>query len=194
MPRLRFHVSNWRFNFFLNFYLLYSLSLFKSLGTCQRTFETMDAQHQKQFKPEEILGYQDDKKATTRLLLSRQEFSKLIGKGGDTIKQIRTTCGANVKGFDIDSEERVVSASDRKDYLIYCMTKRLFTKIPPGDYNWVTSSSFWSLWNGFRGELILGKKICIFVCSIRLFFRCCSWYIKRMFKVLRPSTLQFKCS
>lgn len=57
---------------------------------------------------EEIIGSHDDKKATTRLFMGRQEFSKVIGKGGATITHIRNTCGANVKGFELDAENRVV--------------------------------------------------------------------------------------
>ena len=40
--------------------------------------------------------------------MNRLEFSKVIGKGGQTISNIRTTCGANVKGTDIDAENRLV--------------------------------------------------------------------------------------
>ncbi len=60
------------------------------------------------FGSEEILGSMDDKRATTRLLITPHEFSKIIGKGGSTIMHIRTTCGASVKGFDVDPETRLV--------------------------------------------------------------------------------------
>ena len=40
--------------------------------------------------------------------MNRLEFSKVIGKGGQTISNIRTTCGAQVKGTDIDAENRLV--------------------------------------------------------------------------------------
>jgi predicted RNA-binding protein YlqC (UPF0109 family) len=54
------------------------------------------------------LGTQDDRKSTSRLWMNRLEFSKVIGKGGQTISNIRTTCGAQVKGTDIDAENRLV--------------------------------------------------------------------------------------
>ena len=57
---------------------------------------------------EDILGTQDDRKSTSRLWMNRLEFSKVIGKGGQTISNIRTTCGAQVKGTDIDAENRLV--------------------------------------------------------------------------------------
>ena len=74
----------------------------------KRAFDTTEAQDPKRMRPEEILGSLDDKKCTTRLLLSRLEFSKIIGKGGATIMHIRNTCGASVKGSDVDAETRLV--------------------------------------------------------------------------------------
>jgi len=43
--------------------------------------------------------------------MSRHEFSKIIGKAGATIMHIRNTCGAVIKGFDIDAESRLVIIS-----------------------------------------------------------------------------------
>lgn len=78
----------------------------------KRTFgeggEGLETTEPKRMRPEEILGSQDDKKATTRLLMSQKEFSKVIGKGGQTIMHIRSTCGASVKGNDVDAENRLV--------------------------------------------------------------------------------------
>ena len=69
-----------------------------------------DAYHDpKRAKPEEILG--EGSQACTRVLMNRTLFSKIIGKGGQMISQIRSTCGANVKGLDIDSENRLVVIS-----------------------------------------------------------------------------------
>lgn len=44
----------------------------------------------------------------SKLLLSRQEFAKVIGKGGQMIANIRAKCGANIKGSDIDDDKRLV--------------------------------------------------------------------------------------
>jgi len=60
----------------------------------------------KRLRAEDIVG--DDRKVTTRLLLNRAEFSKVIGKGGQTIAHIRNTFGANIKGADVDEEHRIV--------------------------------------------------------------------------------------
>lgn len=74
----------------------------------KRTFETMEPEP-KRMRPEEILG--SPEKLTTRILMTRQEFSKVIGKGGATISHIRNTCGALIKGFDIDPENRLIVIS-----------------------------------------------------------------------------------
>jgi len=64
------------------------------------------AHEMKRLRAEDIVG--DDRKVTTRLLLNRAEFSKVIGKGGQTIAHIRNTFGANIKGADVDEEHRIV--------------------------------------------------------------------------------------
>ena len=80
----------------------------------KRSFEPSfggDSYHdQKRAKPEEILG-SDGSQACTRVLMHRNVFAKIIGKGGQMISQIRSTCGANVKGLDIDIENRLVVIS-----------------------------------------------------------------------------------
>jgi predicted RNA-binding protein YlqC (UPF0109 family) len=40
--------------------------------------------------------------------MNRIEFAKVIGKGGQTIMHLRNTYGANVKGNDLDQENRLV--------------------------------------------------------------------------------------
>ena len=64
---------------------------------------------QKRLRAEDIIG--DERRVTTRLLLNRAEFSKVIGKGGQTIAHIRNTFGANIKGSDVDAEHRIVIVS-----------------------------------------------------------------------------------
>jgi len=75
----------------------------------KRPFEANETQEPKRMRPEEILGAPE--KLTSRILMSRQEFSKVIGKAGATIMHIRNTCGAFIKGFDIDAESRLVIIS-----------------------------------------------------------------------------------
>ena len=78
----------------------------------KRTFDPSfgsDYHDQKRAKPEEILG--EGSQACTRVLMNRNVFAKIIGKGGQMISQIRSTCGANVKGLDIDIENRLVVIS-----------------------------------------------------------------------------------
>jgi predicted RNA-binding protein YlqC (UPF0109 family) len=62
----------------------------------------------KRFRPEEILGSAGDDRVITRLLMSRFEFSKLIGKGGATITHIRSATGVNVRGTNIEEDSRLV--------------------------------------------------------------------------------------
>lgn len=83
----------------------------QGLDERKRAFDASETQEPKRMRPEEILGSADDKKVTTRLLMNRQEFSKIIGKGGATISHIRSTCGASVKGADVDAEHRLVIIS-----------------------------------------------------------------------------------
>mmetsp|Transcript_23863 Transcript_23863/g.22960 ORF Transcript_23863/g.22960 Transcript_23863/m.22960 type:complete len:158 (+) Transcript_23863:75-548(+) len=76
----------------------------------KRTYESSDGMNdgEKRLKPEDILGTHDDRKSICRLWMNRTEFSKVIGKGGQTISHIRTTCGAQVKGTDIDVDNRLI--------------------------------------------------------------------------------------
>ena len=52
----------------------------------------------------------------TRIYLTKAQFPKVIGKGGQHIQHIRASCGATVKGLDIDNEVRmlVISGSLRQ--------------------------------------------------------------------------------
>jgi len=63
----------------------------------------------KRLRPEEILGSGDDyRKATTRLMVGKVEFAKIIGKGGVTLNSIRSSTNVNIKGSDINEDLRVV--------------------------------------------------------------------------------------
>ena len=71
-----------------------------------------EAQGKRIRQPEEILNYPEDpRRPSTRLLINKQEFSKVIGKGGNNISQIRQTCGAGVRGIDIDDNTRILIIS-----------------------------------------------------------------------------------
>ncbi len=60
-------------------------------------------------RPEEILG--EGYQAVTRVLMDRYVFAKVIGKGGATISSIRQSCGVQVKGLDIDPDNRLIVIS-----------------------------------------------------------------------------------
>lgn len=63
----------------------------------------------KRLRPEDISGGRDEPgKAITRLLLNRAQFSRVIGKGGQTITHVRNTTGVFMKGSDISEEYRLV--------------------------------------------------------------------------------------
>ena len=48
----------------------------------------------------------DGRKCVSRVLVKKSEFAKIIGKGGVTVNQIKTKCGASVRGVEIDDENR----------------------------------------------------------------------------------------
>ncbi|KAJ1411511.1 hypothetical protein B484DRAFT_455604 [Ochromonadaceae sp. CCMP2298] len=69
----------------------------------------MDDQAAKRFRPDEILDSQNDpNRVITRLLVNRQQFSKIIGKGGAMISHIRSSTGGSLRGADLDEENRLV--------------------------------------------------------------------------------------
>jgi predicted RNA-binding protein YlqC (UPF0109 family) len=44
----------------------------------------------------------------SKICLSRGDFGKVIGKGGQTIANIRGKCGAAIKGTEVSEEKRLV--------------------------------------------------------------------------------------
>lgn len=62
---------------------------------------------QKKFRAEDITGA-NSSQTMTRLLLTRLEFSKIIGKGGSTITNIRNLSGANLRGDTVEGDLRLV--------------------------------------------------------------------------------------
>lgn len=88
----------------------------------KRTFDGADMQINtavKRLRPEEILGGRDEPgKAVTRLLLNRAQFSRVIGKGGQTITHVRSATGVYMKGSDIDEENRLVLLTGGVDQVL----------------------------------------------------------------------------
>ena len=74
----------------------------------------------KRLRPDEIAGMtkDDPNKSVTRLLLNKTQFSRVIGKGGQTIAHIRSATGVFMKGADIDEEWRLVLLTGTFDQVI----------------------------------------------------------------------------
>jgi hypothetical protein len=66
---------------------------------------------------EEIIGA-DPNKTVSRLLLNRAQFSRVIGKGGQTITHVRSATGVYMKGSDVDEENRLVLLSGNLDQVL----------------------------------------------------------------------------
>lgn len=64
---------------------------------------------QKRARPSGDGGMTNSTDVTSRIGLSRSDFGKVIGKGGQTIANIRAKCGAGVKGTEVSEEKRLVS-------------------------------------------------------------------------------------
>lgn len=77
----------------------------------KRSYEESDRPQSKRLRPDEILGDETGKKATTRLFVNKTEFSKIIGKGGSTLQQTKASTGVHIKASDVNEEMRVVSFS-----------------------------------------------------------------------------------
>ena len=60
-------------------------------------------------RPEDIMvGSEDSRVAVTRLLVNKSQFSKIIGKGGQTANHIRFTYQVTLKCSDIAEDEKLV--------------------------------------------------------------------------------------
>ncbi len=74
-----------------------------------KIFPTLTGYEDLFFSLEEILGGREEPgKAICRLLLNRAQFSRVIGKGGQTITHVRNATGVYMKGSDLDEENRLV--------------------------------------------------------------------------------------
>eukprot|EP00599_Poterioochromonas_sp_BG-1_P002515 CAMPEP_0173132836 /NCGR_PEP_ID=MMETSP1105-20130129/376_1 /TAXON_ID=2985 /ORGANISM="Ochromonas sp., Strain BG-1" /LENGTH=429 /DNA_ID=CAMNT_0014044405 /DNA_START=135 /DNA_END=1427 /DNA_ORIENTATION=+ len=94
-----------------------------SIEERKRTFEpAADIQMNnvaKRLRPEEILGGREEPgKAICRLLLNRAQFSRVIGKGGQTITHVRNATGVYMKGSDLDEENRLVLLTGTLDQVL----------------------------------------------------------------------------
>lgn len=45
---------------------------------------------------------------TSKLLVPKQEFAKVIGKGGHMVTNIRSSCGVELKGLDVEEDKRMI--------------------------------------------------------------------------------------
>lgn len=64
---------------------------------------------QKRARPSGDSGMMNSTDVTSRIGVSRSDFGKVIGKGGQTIANIRAKCGAGIKGTEVSEEKRLVS-------------------------------------------------------------------------------------
>lgn len=62
----------------------------------------------------------DDKRCISRIVVRRTDFGKIIGKGGAMVNQIKQKCGANIKGSEIDEENRIVVMSGTLKQVLEC--------------------------------------------------------------------------
>lgn len=76
----------------------------------KRSYENSENNNQKRHRSE-ATGVEHPGEIVSRLLLSRTEFAKVIGKGGVTIASIRSKCGSNISGNDVSDDQRLVSIS-----------------------------------------------------------------------------------
>lgn len=58
-------------------------------------------------------GDSTDGEIFSRLSVSPTDFGKIIGKGGQTVTNIRSKCGVNIKGSDINEDKRLVVISGK---------------------------------------------------------------------------------
>jgi len=54
----------------------------------------------------------DDRKCRTRILINKTEYSRIIGKGGHSVTNIRNISGAELKGTNVDDELTMVDCYD----------------------------------------------------------------------------------
>ena len=76
----------------------------------------------KRYRPGEEnahLGY-DEPHVTSRIVVRKADFGKIIGKGGVMVNHIKSKCGANIKGNEIDEENRIVVMSGTLKQVLEC--------------------------------------------------------------------------
>eukprot|EP01041_Mallomonas_annulata_P006864 gene6864-13909_t len=69
-----------------------------------------DAGELKRYRSSDDFGMTEDFRIiTSRLLVQKQDFAKIIGKGGHMITNIRSKFGVELKGIEIDENQRLIS-------------------------------------------------------------------------------------
>lgn len=66
-----------------------------------------------------IPGY-DELHVTSRIVVRKADFGKIIGKGGFMVNQLKAKCGASIKGSEIDEENRIVIMSGTVKQVLEC--------------------------------------------------------------------------
>lgn len=75
--------------------------------------DTSSSSQMKRLKPEDITGgnTEDNRVGISRMLVNKLQFSKIIGKGGQTVNNIRANFQITMKCTEINEEERVIVLS-----------------------------------------------------------------------------------
>jgi predicted PilT family ATPase len=82
----------------------------KAMDDRKRGYEVVaELNDQKRARPSGDSGMMNSTDVTSRIGVSRSDFGKVIGKGGQTIANIRAKCGAGIKGTEVSEEKRLVS-------------------------------------------------------------------------------------
>ena len=77
---------------------------------------------QKRFRSgeENALSGHDELHVTSRIVVRKADFGKIIGKGGVMVNHIKSKCGASIKGNEIDEENRIVVMSGTLKQVLEC--------------------------------------------------------------------------
>lgn len=73
---------------------------------------------QKRFRSED--GVHEEVHVVSRIVVRKPDFGKIIGKGGVMVNTIKAKCGANIKGNEIDEENRIVTMSGTLKQVLDC--------------------------------------------------------------------------
>ena len=62
----------------------------------------------------------DHEDTSIRVLVSKEDVAKIIGRQGSMIAQLRAKSGANLKSVDVTDESRLVSISGTQRQVLEC--------------------------------------------------------------------------